>query len=65
VVEQQYLVAVDDRVQSVRDRQHCRLSKVVIYQGLNLFFGDYVDVGSCFVKDHDFVLPQYCPADAD
>lgn len=65
VRKNKYLVALDNRVQSVRDRDHCAFLELMLDQLLDALLRDDVDVRGGFVKDHDSVLAQNGPADAN
>ena len=47
------------------DGEHRALFELLVYQFLDFFLGDKVDVSGGLVQDHNSVFAKDCAADAD
>ena len=65
LVEHEDPVALDDRVESMRDGKDCGAIELFADQLLDRLLSDDVDVGGGFVEHNDLVVPQDGPDDAD
>jgi len=65
LVQEEDLVRVDDRVETMGDREDGRATELFLDQLLDGLFGDDVDVGSGFVQEYDLVASQDRSADAN
>lgn len=63
--EDQHLITADDCVESVRNRDDCRVLELLLDQVLNSLLCDDINVRSSFVKDNNSVFPQNGAADAN
>ena len=65
MIKHKHLITLHDRVQPVCDRYHCASSELGLDQLLNPLLRDNVDVRCCLIENHNLVLPQNGPADAN
>lgn len=65
VRQDQDSVTLDNRVESMSNRDDRAFSKLLLDERLNFLLSDDVNIGSRFVKDHNLVLPEDRPANAN
>lgn len=64
-VKDHNIITVDDRVDSMRDGEHCSLCEGLLHELLDLLFGDNVDVGSSLIQHYNLVASQDSSANAN
>ena len=65
LVEDQNLVALNNSVQTVSNRQNCRTIKFFCDELLNSLLCDHIDVGGSLIQKYDLVPAEDCSANAD
>ena len=63
--QDQHFITLDDRVESVSDRDHSTFGELLLDQLLDLLFCHDIDVCSGLIKDHNSILSQDSPADTN
>ena len=64
MAQDKYFGALDDCLESVGDCKDCATCKLLLDEGLDLLFGNDIDIGGCFVHDDNFVVSQNGSANA-
>ena len=63
--ENEDFIALDDRIQSMRNCDNSALRELLLDQILDLLLSHYIDIGSGFIKHNNAILAQDSTADAD
>jgi hypothetical protein len=56
-------VTLDDGLETMSNSEHCAVLEFFVYQFLDHLLSFNVDIGSCFIKENDFVLTENSSAD--